>query len=313
MTRPVPSAVDSVSLGERPVEPVPGLGLLPTTSASELKQALGRFPSLNAVVSVQPTADGTTHLLVADRGDALGENRLAGVYGVVARLCSAPELKNEKLPFEAPQQIEPNVYDVRLPDAQTVATVSQALTEGLQTNQTAQLQGLLDGLPQGRRVALLLGGPSSAGKSGIIDTLKQMSPHRKIVYFSGDMFFRNVDDPKYPRTADGDLNLDNPDAMHMHEMASAIARLISTGEADLPRFDFTKVPTGGPVKGYTGQRLAETEHVTLGPDDILVIDSLHATHPAVVQQLSGLAHASVYLDTPSANMRLVRRMVRDAE
>jgi len=57
----------------------------------------------------------------------------------------------------------------------------------------------------------------------------------------------------------------------------------------------------------------KTTPVDMGADDILVIDSLHATNKDLISKLDALdlPHSSVYLDSEEGNVRLLRRMVRD--
>src|SRR5690606_5036552 len=55
--------------------------------------------------------------------------------------------------------------------------------------------------------------------------------------------------------------------------------------------------------------------ISLGAEDLLVIDSLHAANEEIVSHLNklGLEHATIYMDSPQADDRLLRRMVRDYE
>ncbi|MEW6283068.1 MAG: hypothetical protein AB1758_30930, partial [Candidatus Eremiobacterota bacterium] len=102
----------------------------------------------------------------------------------------------------------------------------------------------------------------------------------------------------------GTLFWDSPDAMHIDELSRDIAQLLRTGRAELPVFDFK-----------TGKRLPEKKVVELGEDDVLVLDSLFANHPKIVQALEAesLPHATLYMDTARGEDRLVRRIVRDYE
>ena len=130
------------------------------------------------------------------------------------------------------------------------------------------------------------------------------------------MYFRDADDGEHPRTAAGSPYWDDPRAMHFDEMSADIVRLVGDGKADIPVYDFGASRPGGwksPGISATGMRLEKTTPTTMGADDILVIDSIHATNPTVIHELEklNLPHASVYLDSERAEDRLVRRMVRD--
>lgn len=290
--------------------------------ADQLVAHMRAYPSVRTTVAMLPTADGNTNLLVAGRADAVSQSAPDGVYGIIADLSGSPSIKDashggwKSFQTPAPLQGHDDVQEVRVPGRQTVASFAKALDEGEQPNRKDVLQRMLNDLPRGRRVALLLGGPSGAGKTSLTKDLQALTGDRKIVTLTGDMYFRDMDDPDYPLTPQGAYNWDAPNAMHLDDLASDISKLIGDGKADIPIYDFTATRPGGwhkPVHDATGMRLDKREHLELGQDDILVIDSLHATNDAVIDQLDkvGLPHVSVYLDSPHAEDRLLRRIVRD--
>ncbi|NDD28985.1 MAG: hypothetical protein EB084_12040 [Proteobacteria bacterium] len=292
--------------------------------AQQLAARLGAWPSLHAVVAVAPDGKGDTDLLVASAPAEAAQSAPGGVYAIISALASSPAIKQaasahlgEAHPVVPLAEFEnATVYALHLPGEHDAASLQAAIAEGRQPNQREMLGGFLKGLPQGQRVAVLLAGPSGAGKTSLIKELQSLSGDRKIVALTGDMYFRDVDDPGYPRTQTGTLDFDNPTAMHMDELAGDVARLVRDGKADIPVYDFAATRPGGwkrPVEGVTGVRLERKEHLDLGADDILVIDSIHAANAEIVGALrkSGIPLQTLYLDSQKAEDRLLRRIVRD--
>lgn len=272
-------------------------------AARELKQKLIQWPAVKAFVGFGPDANGNTTALIAGRPEDVTSVSLQGMHEVLARLASSPDLKYRaqvhKVGYEPAREIAPEVVRVRLPGRYDSASLERTLHQGFQPNPTTLGVTLGPG-----RVALLVGGPSGAGKTTLADKIQGMLPERKVVTLQCDMYYRNWEDPDYPRTPAGTKFWDNPEAMHMDELSRDIAELLKTGKTSVPVFDFT-----------TGKRQAKEKTVELGPDDVLVLDSIFATNPKIVDALdaAGLPHATLFLDTERGEDRLVRRIVRDYE
>lgn len=280
------------------------------------------YPSITAVVGLLPPENGCTRLVVAGRDGANEESEIAGAWRLVRDLSSSPSVKAEAVShpvrFEAtePFDTEGRAVTLRLPGSVDESTLAAALSEGGQPNPHDMLRDLVQGLPKGKRVVILLAGPSAAGKSTLASEIAKYAENRHVAAFPGDMFFRDADDPALPRTRVGGVYWDHPEAMHFDEMADSIAKLVKDGSADIPVYDFGGVRPGGwriPHMTGKGLRTDQVTPLTLGNDDILVIDSLHAANRRVIEKLEALdlPHVTVYLDAERAEDRLVRRMVRD--
>lgn len=290
--------------------------------AERLINDMKPYPSVSAVIGMLPSRDGATELVVASRDGSVAGSELGGAWRLMRDLSSSPTVKAEGAAHPQPFQTAVPFDDagktlkIRVPGSSTEETLTQELREGGRPNQAEMLASLIENLPKGVRVAVLMAGPSAAGKSTLASQIRQHAGDRHVAEFPGDMYFRDADDPALPKTPSGGVYWDDPQAMHFDEMAESIARLVKDGHADIPVYDFSGVRAGGwHQPGVTGKGL-RTDKITpldIGSDDILVIDSLHAANTQVIDRLRALdlPHVTVYLDAERAEDRLVRRMVRD--
>ncbi len=284
---------------------------------AEMLAQMKSFPSLHAVVSVAPDGE----ILVASRENAVAAPRYDGIFEVVQRLASSPTIKEQarKFPSEFTKvravNQEATLHRTHVPGPATAKSVGAALVEGAQPNRTELVQQMIDGLPQGKRVALLVTGPPGAGKSGLIDQVTKLAEAsgRHVGVLQGDMYFK-LDRSGLPQTPEGTPYWDHPSFMEMGRLKDDIAKLITDGEADTPIFRFEDVlPPSSAGEAPRPRPVQPTRHVSLGGDDILIIDSLHAANEEIVSHLEGLGldHATLFLDSPTPETRMIRRIVRD--
>ncbi|MHC9539362.1 MAG: uridine kinase [Vulcanimicrobiota bacterium] len=285
------------------------------------------WPSVTSVITIENTGGNESAALVKSRPDAIAGSTLEGVYEVVERLSSSPSIKEAAMHYPSEFHVvkclnddeSGSLHEIHLPGRQTTQSLSLALGEGGVPNRLDQVQQLIENLPQGQRVALILAGPSSGGKSTLIAQVKEFADKagRKAVDLQGDMYFRDIDDPDYPRTPDkATLYWDSIEAVDVKRFKEDISTLIQNGSADVPIYNFTDTRPGGwrlPDVKFKGYREEKPRHMEIGNDDILVIDSLHAANREIISHLNslGLAHATIYLDSEMAEDRLMRRMIRD--
>lgn len=290
-----------------------------TEVSKELIALMREYPHASMAVGVV-TGQTESQAIVASRADAVGTEDTVGVYEFVQRIGNSPSIKAQARAYPTSYQtVQPfdkqGLTDlVRLPGAHDPETLTEALAEGGATNNQAMLEELISSLPKGKRGVLLIGGPSGAGKSHLIRNLRELAGDRNLVTIEGDNYFRDVDDPDYPRLDNDQHYFDHYNALDQATMKANFQSLIEEGQARVPIYDFGAIhgqeqDWDQPVRGVrVGYRDLE-----LNQDDILVFDSLHATNSDLTGYLreKGLPVVSVYLDTPSANDRLVRRIVRD--
>ncbi len=162
---------------------------------------------------------------------------------------------------------------------------------------------------------VLLAGPSSSGKTTtagkLCEEIEKSGRHAYTV--SLDDFYLNRAD--IPFDEDGLKDYENVTALDLELIHKAFAELIEKREADLPIFDF-----------MTGTRKAETKHIELQKDDVIIVEGLHALNPLITEGLDEKYVYKIYISVSTRvlgddgkillnkrNLRFIRRMIRDFE
>ncbi|MBE5921453.1 MAG: nucleoside kinase [Lachnospiraceae bacterium] len=160
---------------------------------------------------------------------------------------------------------------------------------------------------------VLIAGPSSSGKTTFSHRLSiqlrayGLKPHPIAV----DDYF--VDREFTPRDADGKYDFEAIEAVDIEQFQKDMLALIAGEAVELPTFNFMKG-----CREYKGKRLQ------LAEDDILVIEGIHCLNDRLTSQLPKERKFKIYLSAltqlnvdehnriPTADCRMLRRMVRDA-
>ena len=167
----------------------------------------------------------------------------------------------------------------------------------------------------GKIRVIALAGPSGSGKTTsanlICDAVKALGKESIVV--SLDDFYRNSDDPDYPRLADGSRDFERPESLHLDEIADTLLKIASGEEFVLPKYDFK-----------TGARSSVTKHAPIG-DGCVIVEGLHALNPKISDTLPRESLLKVFVSVSTniiasdgerlisgKKIRFVRRMVRDS-
>ena len=156
-----------------------------------------------------------------------------------------------------------------------------------------QLTGIID--TRRRTISPLIitiSGPSSSGKSTLLDMLQSRYPGA-CTTISTDDYYIGKSRMKSVMPAGHQNNFDHPAAIKTELSASHLAQLIRGDAIQQPRYDMA---TSEPLP----------EHVTTIPTPIIIVEGLAANLPP----LRALSHLSVVLTAP-ASERLKRRIARD--
>ncbi|WP_297717042.1 nucleoside kinase [Intestinimonas sp.] len=160
---------------------------------------------------------------------------------------------------------------------------------------------------------VMIAGPSSSGKTTFSHRLSTqliacgMHPHP----IATDNYFKNRADT--PRDENGQYDFEGLGAMDVEQFNADMSRLLRGETVELPRYNFIKG-----VREYNGDTL------TLGPQDILVIEGIHCLNESFTHALPKESKYKIYISClttlnvddhnriPTTDARLLRRIERDA-
>ena len=159
---------------------------------------------------------------------------------------------------------------------------------------------------------VLLAGPSSSGKTTSCKRLSiQLAVNGlKPLQISLDDYF--VDRDKTPKDENGEYDFESIYALNLDLLNEQFNALFRGEEVELPKYDF---PSGKSVK--SGKKLK------LEPNNVLVVEGIHALNPELTAHVSeeqifrvyASALTTILLDNhnyiPTTDNRLLRRIIRD--
>ncbi|TPW19043.1 MAG: Uridine kinase, partial [Elusimicrobia bacterium] len=147
------------------------------------------------------------------------------------------------------------------------------------------------------RSVIFLEAPTAAGKSTLAKSLEGALVGR-LRALEIDRYYGNVADA--PRDAAGRPDFDRPDALKLDRAAKDIRALLAGERVELPSYDMAS-GLSNPNSG---------EYMQLDADDVLIVDSIFASHPLLKAAAEGRQALDVYMDAPAV-VRLARRLARD--
>ncbi len=156
-------------------------------------------------------------------------------------------------------------------------------------------------------------GPSSSGKTTttikVGTRLKRMGVN--LVTLNVDNYFFDLE--LHPKDEFGDYDFETPQALDLALINQQLVHLIAGEEVSIPYYDFK-----------TGHRQNDHTPMKLGPNDVILIDSLHGMFPDMTRDVPDEQKFKLYLEPllqmrgPDgkyvrwADLRLIRRMLRDS-
>jgi uridine kinase len=160
---------------------------------------------------------------------------------------------------------------------------------------------------------VIIAGPSSSGKTTTTIKLGERLSRvgLSLVPLHVDNYFFDLD--LHPKDEFGDYDFETPQALDLALINEHLVRLIAGEEVRIPFYDFK-----------SGKRQDSATPMQIGPDDIILIDSLHGLYPPMTEDVDERQKFQLYIETliqmegPDKRMirwtdlRLMRRMVRDA-
>jgi uridine kinase len=160
---------------------------------------------------------------------------------------------------------------------------------------------------------VLITGPSSSGKTTTTTKLSHLLRQAGISLapLAVDNYFFDLE--LHPKDEFGDYDFETPQALDLDLINEHLRRLLAGEEVMIPFYDF-----------QTGKRHDAQTPMKVGPDEMILIDSLHGLYPEMTAGIDEELKFKLYVEPllqmkgPDgryirwADLRLMRRMVRDA-
>lgn len=175
----------------------------------------------------------------------------------------------------------------------------------------AGAQLIVDRLPEVRMV--IIAGPSSSSKTTttikVSEKLAEAGMEFKAINL--DHYFFNLE--QHPKDEFGDYDYETPYALDLKLIDEHISALLAGKTIKTPHYDFK-----------TGQRELNVHEMSLAPNQILLLDSLHGLFGEMTQSTPNEKKFKLYIETLGqvqsregvfmrwADNRLLRRMIRDS-
>ena len=160
---------------------------------------------------------------------------------------------------------------------------------------------------------VIIAGPSSSGKTTTtikLETrLKEMGMN--LVALNVDNYFFDLE--LHPKDEFGDYDFEVPQALDLEMINEHLVRLLAGQEVRIPFYDFK-----------AGKRTNDVTPMMIGPNDMILIDSLHGLYGGMTQDVPDESKFKLYIETLLqmkaadgrfirwTDLRLMRRMVRDS-
>ncbi|MDR0994358.1 MAG: response regulator SirA [Verrucomicrobiota bacterium] len=170
---------------------------------------------------------------------------------------------------------------------------------------------IIERLPEVR--IAIIAGPSSSSKTTttikVSEKLAEEGMEFKAINL--DHYFFNLE--QHPKDEFGDYDYETPNALDLKLIDQHIADLLAGKTIKTPHYDFK-----------TGQRELDVHEMSLAPNQILLIDSLHGLYGEMTQSTPNEKKFKLYIETLGqvqnkegmfmrwADNRLLRRMIRDS-
>lgn len=162
------------------------------------------------------------------------------------------------------------------------------------------------------RIAIIAG-PSSSGKTTTTIKVGEAlsKAGRELKAINIDHYFFNLED--HPKDEFGDYDYETPQALDLDLINKHLVMLLEGKTIKTPHYDFK-----------TGTRTLEVHEMSLAPNQILLIDSLHGLYGDMTKDVPARQKFRLYIETLGqlrdendnfmrwADNRLLRRMIRDS-
>ncbi len=161
---------------------------------------------------------------------------------------------------------------------------------------------------------LLLAGPSGSGKTTTANLLSDRlhSLGRSSLVISLDDFYRDHEDPKYPKNHEGIHDYECPEALNLEKLSDVLSHVVENREFIIPKYDFKE-----------GRCVSFSRHAPIG-GGCVIIEGLHAINPLISNDLPKESLIKLFVSVSTninhdgrriisgRKIRFLRRLVRDS-
>ncbi len=160
---------------------------------------------------------------------------------------------------------------------------------------------------------VIIAGPSSSGKTTTTIKMSEAlnAAGMELVAINIDHYFFDLE--MHPKDEFGDYDYETPQALDLSLINQHLYALLEGKTIKTPHYDFK-----------TGKRTLDVHEMSLAPNQILLIDSLHGLYDAMTSAIPASKKFRLYIETLGqlrdgqgnfmrwADNRLMRRMIRDS-
>ncbi len=160
---------------------------------------------------------------------------------------------------------------------------------------------------------VIIAGPSSSGKTTTTIKLEEQLKAQGFELLAMNLDNYYFDLSHHPRDEFGDYDFETPEALDLALINRHLAELLEGKTIQMPRYNFK-----------TGKREEKTDPLTLKPNQLLLLDSLHGLYAPMTQSVPAGKKFKLYIESLCqiknqdgeflrwTDVRLLRRMVRDS-
>ncbi|MEM1484694.1 hypothetical protein V6615_07395 [Oscillospiraceae bacterium PP1C4] len=200
-----------------------------------------------------------------------------------------------------------------LPLAGKVSDCPELVVQSAENSFRQKIIDICDTVTQEQKHMILVTGPSASGKTTSANKIAEelRTRGKKVNSISLDNFY--VDAQNLPKWKDGYQNYESIEGLDIRHFEETVSRLLKTGSASLPVFDFS-----------VSARTKETIDMTFDEQTYLIIEGIHALNPIISRIVDSYASAKIYISVHSEftddsgntlltarDLRLIRRILRD--
>ena len=161
---------------------------------------------------------------------------------------------------------------------------------------------------------IFLAGPSGSGKTTTANLIRDavIEKGEDATVISLDDFYRDHDDPEYPRLENGERDYECPESLDLGRLAQTMKRIVNDEEFEIPKYDFK-----------VGKCISTKKHPPLG-HGCVIIEGLHALNPKISDFIPKDKTLKIFVSVSTninheerrilsgRKLRFIRRLVRDS-